>query len=255
MREELNELQRLIDNNGDASEALRELKRCGLDTEVVLEDLFLFCGGTAEEVRAQLEEDKRFRDELLDLETQLKRLAGRVRRIVPKIEEHLPIQVHVPRKDNLSQRLRAGAHFYRGLVAAFYAPYLKNVRIGGKEDRKANITSGRDHHLLHLIYLVSKAKKPKPQHRVKNPILEHYMLVARLVAAVMGDKRDLNRISDSLRKKFERFASKGSEKDRQRLELDKGTIEVSVREELKKLKRRRRAQAASRKDTSRPKKV
>jgi hypothetical protein len=84
----------------------------------------------------------------------------------------------------------------------------------------------------------------------KTPKTEHYRLVAPLVVAVTGDKRDLNRISDSLRKKFERFASKGSEKDRQRLELDKGTIEVSVREELKE----RRAQIASPKDTFLPKK-
>jgi hypothetical protein len=102
-----------------------------------------------------------------------------------------------------------------------------------------------------------KGKKPKPRHRVKNPILEHYMLVARLVAAVMGDKRDFPHIADGLRQKFMRFATRGNkkttdnEKDRKRLQLDKRIIEVSVREELT----NRRAQIASPKDTSQPKKL
>jgi hypothetical protein len=163
----------LIEKNGDASEALRELNRRGLDTEVVLDDLFLFCGGTAEEIRAQLEKDKRFRDELIDVANQLERLAGRVERIAPKLEEHFPIKIYVhrkanlsprlrseahfpikiyvPRKANLSLRLRSEAHFYRGLVDAFYGPYLKNVKFGGRGAHPANITSGRDQHLLHLI--------------------------------------------------------------------------------------------------------
>jgi hypothetical protein len=236
----LKEIRGLIENDGRASEALRQLKGRGLDTGVVLNDLFLFCGGTAEEVRAQLKRDKKFRDDLINVSAELERLARRVEIIAPEIEKKFPIRIYVPERDDVVLRLRDQADLYRKLVGGYYGPYLKNVRIGCKE-RNANITSGRDRHFLYLIYRVSEGKTPKT---------EHYRLVAPLVAAVTGDKRDLNRISDSLRKKFERFASKGSEKDRQRLELDKGTIEVSVREELKE----RRAQIASPKDTFLPKK-
>ena len=239
MREELNEILRRIGKNSDALEALREIERRGLDKEVVLRDLFLFCGVTPEQVRAQLEKDKRFRDELIDVANQLERLSHRVEIIAPKIDEKFGIRIH---GDDLAASLRDRAELYRKFVTGVYGPYLRNVRIGGKEGRKANVSSGRDQVFLHLIYQVSKGKKPK---------LEHYRLVAPLVAAAARDKSDLPVISDRLLQKFKRFASKGDRKDRQRRKDDAREIAASVREELQE---RHRAHTASRKDTFPPKK-
>jgi hypothetical protein len=230
---------RLIENDRRASEALRKLKSRGLGIDVVLEDLLLFCGQTAEEVRAQLDEGKRFRDEVIGLAIQMKNLADRIELMAPKLGENFGVRIH---GDDLVPSLRDRAVLYRKLVAGVYGPYLKSIRIGGQKGREANVTSGRDQVLLHLLYLVSDGEKPRP---------EHYNLVAPLVAAVTGDKSELPVIIGRLLQKFKRFASKGNEKDKQRRKDDAMTIAEFAWEELKK----RRAQIASPKDTFQPKKL
>jgi len=256
----LNEVRRRIENDRLAFAALRKLDRLGLDRDDVVRLSFRFCGATAKEARAEVRKHKRFRNDARDVADELDRLADRVEAIDRQLKENIPVDIRVPY--DVAPILRTQADVYRRGVSGFYGPYLNDIRIGGKDGGKANVTAGRDRYLLDLIYRVmagkkpervSKRKKTKPERKGKHPTREHWALVAPLVATITGDKRPLTLIIDSLRKKFDRFASKGSEKDRRRLEVDKRAIEFSVREDLR--KRRRRAHAAKRKDTSRLKQL
>ena len=157
----LKEIRGLIENDARASGALRKLGGRGLDIDVVLKDLFLFCGQTTVEVRARLKESKRFRDEVLGLALQMENLADQIESMAPKLGEKIGVRIY---ENDLAPSLRDRAVLYRKIIAGVYGPYLENVRIGGKRGREANVTSGHDQVFLHLLYLVSDGEKPKPEH-------------------------------------------------------------------------------------------
>lgn len=229
MNSDLEEMRRLLEADGKASQALRELRQRGLDIESVLNALFSFCGGSLEEVRGGLARAKEVRDKCIDWAERAEQLAKDWELIQPQMEELFRSWRHTPY--DLPELLRGEADWNRGIVRAKVGPYLDDVRIGGTTKRrkeagkpaepKANITAGRDQHLVHLAYLVSGGEKPQT---------EHLMLLAPLVAALLKDESPLRTIVDRLRQRIDRFSRRFGE--------DAQTIKGSVQDELEELQER-----------------
>lgn len=89
MNSRLEQMRRQLEANGRASQALRERQEQerGLDIESVLNGLFLFCGGSAEEVTGGLAAAKESRDKFINLADRAEQLASDLELIRPQMEE------------------------------------------------------------------------------------------------------------------------------------------------------------------------
>lgn len=230
MNSNLDQMRRQIEADGRASQALRDLHKQGLDIESVLNGLFLFCGGSAEEAREGLATAKESRDRFINCADRAEQLANEMERNRPEMEALLGYQRHT--LDDLPALLRDEADWIRRIVRATVGPYLDDVRMGGKTKRgkkageaplesKVNITAGRDQHLVYLAYLVGLGEEPTT---------DDLVLLASLIRVLLKDENPPSLMVDRLRHKLYRFSRRFAE--------DAQTIKASVQDELEDLSER-----------------
>jgi hypothetical protein len=156
MNSYLEQMLRQVEADGRASQALRDFRKRGLDVESVLNGLFLFCGGSAEDVREGLASAKDSRDRFINLAHRAEQLANDVELIRPQMEQIFDYRRY---SNDLPALLREEAQWVRCIVHAKVGPYLDGVKVGVKTERpkgkmapverKTNITAGRAQHLVY----------------------------------------------------------------------------------------------------------
>jgi hypothetical protein len=185
-----------IKADGKASMALRALKGQGFDEVRLAKIVYFYCGGTERQAQAGLQAMLEFADDLGSMARQLLEDSERLKRIIKKLEQggtgviSMTAVTHVPGivDGTLPTSMRDFGEMLL-ILAKSYEKGLKNIRIGGKERRGANrikgekqelnISAGRTQWLLYLAYLIGGDKGPG---------ISHYLQIARLVAAVRGDR-------------------------------------------------------------------
>jgi len=160
-----------------AKKALRDLRNAGCDEKAVARDLFYYCGGTQAEVAAGLKVARSWKAELTSAANRLNKDADLVERMIRRLRPMMEIH---------GETLPANLREFATILSIASKSWKKSTR---------SVESGRNQHLVYLIYLVKAATGHK-----------HYLEIAKLVSAVRKEiKPDYIALADALRKKVTRY--------------------------------------------------
>jgi hypothetical protein len=193
----LGETLERINTDVEAGRALKKIvKGRGCDESELLDTLFAFCGGTEEQVRDGFNAAVAFKDEAIRLGKQLEDDAVAIKKLMALVSPEL-VDAYKPQGSLLSEMKKYGEFLSR--IGRSREKSLKNVRLGSGDT--VNLTAGRTHHLMELVYLVTSDAEPT---------LADFKLIAALVGAVLHDERRTEEIADNLRNRFKTY-NKASE--------------------------------------------
>ena len=179
----------LIKADPEARMTLAELKSRGFDEKKIAGSIVMYCGGRPEDAKEGLKLAKNCGKALADSAEKLRISADSVENASKLLDQ---CRWPIAGIDELPESLRSSAEWLSNIATRIRID-LKNIRL------EKSITSGRQHVLLILAYVLSNGERPSGA---------TYLKIGKLVAAVMRTPEpNYNNIADGLRKTVERLAS------------------------------------------------
>jgi hypothetical protein len=203
----------------EARMVLRGLAKQGFDEGRIAKTVYFYCGGTDIQARAGLKAMLKFADDLEKLGVRLIEDGYEFEKAIEKLAKggtgvvSVQIRISISVETEKLPELMAEAGLKLAIAADTFKKGLSNIRIGGKknsarknksENQAVNISAGRTQWLFYLAYLIGGDQGPS---------IEHYGQIARLVAAVRGDRgRVYKTIAQTLERAANRFRGENLER-------------------------------------------